>query len=588
MLKHFLFLIILCQFCPANSQLYTLHLSSPENKIITQWYHSQPPSQDSISWILARNNLFHTLHNEGFLLADLKEWKFEGDTIYAVIDPDRLIRWAKISFRGIEFLPPKWVQELDVSGQIVDYQAWKSNVSRILKNAQSEGYLFADYRLEIQGLQNDSLQAQILFNPGLKITLDTIEVEGTAKLSDQYLEKTIDLKRGQPVTPEALANLQQQINNLRFVQQTAPPVLILVDGKATIRVYLNNRNASSFDFLLGLQPSAIADKAITLNGYVKLDLINQLFHGERMYLNLEKLRPRSQKLDLSVSYPYLLDLPFGVEGEFNLLKNDTLYSEVQWKAGISIPFGRTQYIRAGITQHATNIISIDKNRIVSTKRLPEYVDLRIKGVTLGLFRNRLDFDLNPRKGYSVLLNATFSQKHVVPNSLIEDLGEIDPAFDYSTLYDSLRENSSRVSLEGNFRYFIPWGLRSTILLAVDAGALKGGSKLFVNELFRLGGYARLRGFDEESVLAQYFSIFTAEYRLIMGGGSYVSLFTDYAWIRNADVDIPYEDRPFGFGFGLNLETKAGIFGLRTAVGSQRGNPIDFGAARIHLGYTNRF
>lgn len=588
MLKHILTFIILLLIIPVYSQLYTLQLTAPENKIISQWLHTQPPSQDSISWILARNNLFQTLHSEGYLLADLNEWQFEGNSIHAAIDPGHPIHWAKISFRGLEFLPPQWVQGLDVSGRLVEYDAWKAEVNRILKSAQSEGYLFADYQLEVLGLQHDSLQAEIHFNPGLKITLDTIEVEGTARLSDQFLEKTINLKRGQPVTPLVLANLQQQINNLRFVTQVSSPVLILVDGKATIRTYLNNRNASSFDFLLGLQPTSVANKAITLNGYVKLDLINQLLHGERMYLNLEKLRPRSQKLDLSLSYPYLLDLPFGVEGDFNLLKNDTLYSEIQWKAGISLPFGRTQFLKAGITEHNTNIITINKNQILNTKHLPDYVDLRIKGLTLGLVRNRLDFDLNPRKGYSVLLNVSFSQKHVVPNSLIEDLTKIDPDFNYSTLYDSLRANSSRVSLEGVVHYFIPWGTRSTILVAADAGILKSSSKLFTNELFRLGGYARLRGFYEESILAQYFSIFTTEYRLIIGGSSYVSLFTDYALIKNVDIINPYHDNPYGFGFGLNLETKAGIFGMRLAVGAQLGKAIDFANTRIHLGYVNRF
>jgi len=539
-------------------------------------------------WILARNNLFQTLHGESYLLAELQKWKFERNVLHAAIDPGAPIHWAKISFRALEFLPPHLVEGLDISGQLVDYNAWKTNVNRILKSAQAEGYLFADYRLEILGLNEDSLQAEIIFNPGLKIILDTIEVEGTALLSDQYLQKSMGLKRGEPITPEDLTNLQQQLNNLRFVQQVSPPVLILIGEKATIRTYLNNRNASSFDILAGLQPSTIANKAFSLTGYVKLDLVNQLTHGERMYLNLEKLRPRSQELELSLSYPYLLDLPFGVDGEFRLLKNDTLYSELEWKAGISLPFGRTQYVKAGLTQHSTNIISIDKNRIISTRRLPAYVDLRIKGLTFGLYRNRLDFDLNPRKGYTVTLNAAFSQKRVVPNSIIEDLSEIDPTFDYTTLYDSLKENSSRLSLEGAIQYFIPWGSRSTIRLAADLGALKSGSNLFANEMFRLGGYARLRGFDEESILAQYFSIFTAEYRLIIGGGSYVSLFSDYAWIRNEDVDIPLDDRPFGFGIGLNLETKAGIFGMRAAVGAQRGNAIDFNNMRIHFGYINRF
>ncbi|MEP6793936.1 MAG: hypothetical protein ABJB16_06400, partial [Saprospiraceae bacterium] len=194
MMKHILILITLFQIIPVYGQRYTLQLSSPENKIISQWLHTQPPAQDSISWILARNTLFQTLHSEGYLLADLNEWKYEGNSINASIDLGHPIHWAKISFRGLEFLPPQWVQGLDISGHLVAYDAWKSEVSHILKSAQSEGYLFADYRLEVLGLQDDSLKAEIHFNPGLKITLDTIEVEGTARLSDQFLEKTIDLK----------------------------------------------------------------------------------------------------------------------------------------------------------------------------------------------------------------------------------------------------------------------------------------------------------------------------------------------------------------------------------------------------------
>jgi outer membrane protein assembly factor BamA len=580
--------LLLCRIITGYSQVYTLDLTPTDNHIIHQWIRTQPPARDSVNWVLARNSLFRTLHAEGYLLAELKEWKVDSPVIHTAIDPGYQFHWAKFKFRGLEFLPPQWVKGLDLSGQIVNYTKWKTNVNDILLQAQHEGYLFAGYKLEILSLKDDSIFAEIIFNPGKKIILDSIEIQGNARLSDHFLQKIVGLKRGEPVTPEILSNLQLQLSNLRFVVQTTPPVLILVDDKATIRAYLNNRNASAFDILAGLQPSTDLQKKLTLTGYVKLDLVNQLTYGERFYLNLEKLRARSQKLELSLTYPFLLDLPFGMDGDFKLTKNDTLYSEIEWKAGISWPLGKDQLVKAGVTQYSTNIISIDKNRIISTKQLPSYVDLRIKGLTFGLIRNRLDFDLNPRKGYAASLSAGVSQKHVVPNSTIESLSSIDTSFNYSMLYDSLRGNTSRISLEGIMKYFIPWGSRSTILLAADIGGLKSGKKIFDNELFRLGGYARLRGFDEESILAQYFSILTAEYRLIIGGGSYVSLFGDYAWIKNVEVEIPVDDHPFGVGIGLNLETKAGIFGMRAAVGAQRGNSIDIDQTRIHLGYVNRF
>ncbi|HUR31175.1 MAG TPA: hypothetical protein VMZ69_07060, partial [Saprospiraceae bacterium] len=354
----------------ASGQLYPIDLTFPENKIIQQWLSDQPKLQDSISWTLAQKELIQRLHSEGYLFADVAKWNFDQDTLHAIIDPNQVIRWAKMSFKALEFLPPHWVNELDLSGEIVDHAAWRSNVTRVLESAQREGYLFADYRLNVIGLKDDSLEAEIIFEPGLQITLDTIEIEGNAKISEVYLQKIVGIEKGDPVTPQDLQLLQQQFNNLRFVQQAGPPVLILIDGKATIRAYLNNRDASSFDVLAGLQPSSGIERKLTLTGYVELDLVNQLTRGERLFFHLEKLRPRSQELEMLLAYPYLLDLPFGVEGEFRLMKNDTFYSDLEWKAGVSLPLGKNQFIRAGVTQQATNLISVDKNRIISTKKLP--------------------------------------------------------------------------------------------------------------------------------------------------------------------------------------------------------------------------
>lgn len=572
----------------AAAQNFPIQLNPSDNTIIRQWLDDQPLANDSVSWVLARNTLISRLHDEGFLLASVDSWFFQNDTLFANITPGQKFHWARLQFRGREYLPPHWVEQLDVSGEVIHYNAWRQNILSVLKTAQAEGYLFANYRLNILSLQNDSLSAEVVFEPGLQILLDTIDIEGNAKLSKEYLEKSLGLKQGQPITPADIEYLQQQLNNLRFVQQVSPPVLILLQEKATLRLYLNNRQASSFDVLAGLQPATSDPSNITITGYVDLDLVNQLARGERIYLHLEKLRPRSQEVRMAASYPYFLDLPFGLEGDFKLTKNDTLFSDIFWKGGIVMPLGRNQFVRAGLSQQATNLISINRNEIIATKRLPPYVDLRINGLQLGLIRSRLDFDLNPRRGYSLSLDGNISQKKIRISSLIGDLNNIDPTFDYATLYDTLSEASTRIAIEAAVQYFIPWGTRSAIRLAVDGGLMESGNRIFINEMYRLGGYSRLRGFDEESIFAQYYSIFSAEYRLIIGEGSYIALFSDYAWIKNEDVATPIEDRPYGFGIGLTLETKAGIFGMRAAVGSQFGNAIDFNNARIHFGYVNRF
>ena len=66
------------------------------------------------------------------------------------------------------------------------------------------------------------------------------------------------------------------------------------------------------------------------------------------------------------------------------------------------------------------------------------------------------------------------------------------------------------------------------------------------------------------------------------------MFFDWAYVEQRLKDSFNNDFPFGFGAGLNFETKAGIFGLSYALGKQNNNPIDFKSAKIHFGYVNIF
>ena len=117
---------------------------------------------------------------------------------------------------------------------------------------------------------------------------------------------------------------------------------------------------------------------------------------------------------------------------------------------------------------------------------------------------------------------------------------------------------------------------------------KSEVKLFQNELFRLGGNKILRGFDEESINGDIFNLSTAELRLIIDRNSFLFAFMDYAFVRDPFAANNKWDRPYGFGVGINFDTKGGIIRLTTALGSRLGNPIDYKDVKIHLGYISLF
>ena len=112
--------------------------------------------------------------------------------------------------------------------------------------------------------------------------------------------------------------------------------------------------------------------------------------------------------------------------------------------------------------------------------------------------------------------------------------------------------------------------------------------MFDNELIRIGGLFTLRGFDEESIFATFYSIATVEYRYILEQNSFLYLFFDGAYYEKDNVKGYVSDRPIGFGAGMSFDTKAGIFSISYALGKQFDNPILFRSAKIHFGFINYF
>jgi len=123
---------------------------------------------------------------------------------------------------------------------------------------------------------------------------------------------------------------------------------------------------------------------------------------------------------------------------------------------------------------------------------------------------------------------------------------------------------------------------------VQGAYILSDEPIYLNEQHRIGGNSLLRGFDEEFIFATHYTIGTLEYRLLIGQNSYLYTFLDYA--RVEDVTVEKRDRfnPYGFGAGITFETRAGLFGVSLAYGTRQGEPVDFGAPKVHFGYVSLF
>jgi hemolysin activation/secretion protein len=91
------------------------------------------------------------------------------------------------------------------------------------------------------------------------------------------------------------------------------------------------------------------------------------------------------------------------------------------------------------------------------------------------------------------------------------------------------------------------------------GGVYSSENVFRNELFQIGGYRLLRGFDEESIYATQYGVFTAEYRNLLALNSYLFTFIDAGLVKTRYQSVDIGNQFVSGGIGLVFETtRAGL------------------------------
>jgi len=164
----------------------------------------------------------------------------------------------------------------------------------------------------------------------------------------------------------------------------------------------------------------------------------------------------------------------------------------------------------------------------------------------------------------------------------------DPSFNYTKLYDSIKPKSYQLRIRTSAIHYFPVGKLATVKAALHGGFYSSPS-IFRNELFQIGGYRLLRGFDEESIYATKYAVATLEYRYLIGLNSFLFFFSDIGFTKNKYQSVNINNQFLGAGLGIMFETKAGLLNLSYAVGKR--DDLKFNlreSSKLHFGYINYF
>ncbi|HXD78969.1 MAG TPA: BamA/TamA family outer membrane protein [Puia sp.] len=502
-------------------------------------------------------------------------------------------RWAKIDTRHTD---PTLLASAAWNGKAftdkpMDMRLFRYRQQLMLDYLENNGYPFAKVGLDSIGLSDSGqLKAMLKVDKGPLYKIDSIRIFGSAKISNEFLQRYLSIPNGSIYRKDRLKLISKKILELPYVQEQQPWSLTMLAEGSVVNLYLKPRKSSQIDALVGFLPSTNPElgNKIVVTGEATVNLQNALGNGETMKFEWQQLQPGSPRLDLLYQEPFIFNSPFGLTTSFDLYKQDSSYVNINFVAGAQYAFSPSQNGSVFLQLASSNLLRVDTNAVIATHTLPPEAD--ISSVSLGLTYsfNNTNYRFNPRRGNELNFLGSAGTKTIHRNEAIAGLTDAsDSGFKFAALYDTVRLHSFQFLVRIDGAHYFPIGRAATVKLGFNAGVYSSPNT-YRNDLFMIGGYRLLRGFDEQSILASQYAVGTLEYRYLTGLNSFLFCFTDVGWAANHVADYNLNSLFIGTGLGMAFETKAGIFNMSLAAGRTSELPFNFHDTKIHLGYVSFF
>jgi outer membrane protein assembly factor BamA len=466
-------------------------------------------------------------------------------------------------------------------------QDWQEKIVAYLEN---NGHPFGKVYIDSFRLEQEKVWAQLKVEPGPAYTIDSIRVIGEARISNQFLQRYLDIRDGNPFDKEKLQNVSRRMRELSYVEEEFPAKLVWLNSGSFLEMYLKQKQSSQVNVLVGFLPNndQLSSKKLLVTGEANLLLRNALGVGETIGLNWQQLQVKSPRLNIIYRHPFLFSTPVGLDFAFDMFRKDSSFLNVNFQLGAQYILSNQQSGKIFIQRFQTIVTSANTAFILQSYQLPDDADVSSVNVGIDYEYNNTNYRMNPTRGNEFRIITSAGTKKVKRNNEVLELKDPgNPSFDFASLYDTVKLSTYQFRARVSAAKYFPIGRQGTLKTGFNGGFFQSGN-IFRNELFQIGGYKLLRGFDEESQYLSQFAIGTFEYRYLIGQNSYFYGFFDGGWGRNnsqnTDVDYTY----LGTGLGLAFETKLGIFNLAWAIGSRSDVPFNLRQSKVHFGFVNFF
>jgi outer membrane protein assembly factor BamA len=539
------------------------------------------------------NKLPSFLQSKGYVTASIDSLVYDSVSASVVLFLGEAYHWAQLNTDHVEasVLNAVGWREKNFPGKPIDFNQLQTWQEKILNYLENNGHPFAKIYLDsLLILEDNKVSAFLKVDEGPLYNIDSVRIYGNAKVSNNFLQHYLDIADGSIYNKQKLQRISKKMMELTYVEEEKASDISMLPTGSVLNLYLKPKRSSQVNLLFGILPNndQFSNKKLLITGEGNLNLKNALGAGETIGLSYQKLQVRSQRLNLFYQHPYLFNSPFGLDFAFDMYRRDSIYLNVNFQLGTNYIISSTQSGKLYVQHFLTIANGINTGYVLQNHRLPDEADVSSFNVGIDYNINTTDYNRNPRKGNEFIISTTVGTKKIKRNNQVTELEDPnDPSFDFEKLYDTVKLKTYQFRIKGIVAKYFPLGKQGTIKTVVNAGIFQSAN-IFRNELFQIGGFRLLRGFDEESQYLSQYAIGTVEYHYLISQNSYFYALLDGGWGRNNSQNTNVNHTYLSTGLGLAFETKVGIFNLAWAIGRRDDIPFNLRQSKIHFGFINYF
>ena len=503
--------------------------------------------------------LHNTLETNGFIENEMRSLQKKNDSTYiALYHLGPKYKSIQLFYLEKDFSKKELLQvskKVTESYFVLPFNTIASSITKLNTLKTESGNAFARIKLEnITKKKNRSLSANIILLKGVSRTIDSIKVKGYEKFSKSHIKHYAGIKKENKFNKSKLIEKSNILNSLGFVSVTKPPEILFKKDSTIVYLYLKKEKNNLFDGILGFATNEDSQKLI-FNGYLNLELNNNLNFGEQFLLNYKADGNDQQNFKAKLTVPYLFKTPFGLITELKIFKRDSTFSTSDQLIKVRYQINTTSKSYIGFKGYESSNLRKDNSTNVDVE------DYTSKFILVGL-------------------SYTKAQNNIL--FPIKSIFHLDTEIG-SREYDNANESQIRASLLLHTIFNLNY--KNSIYLKNNTELLNSES-YFTNELFRFGGINSIRGFNENSIDASFYSVLNSEYRYQINQDIYVHSIIDFAYFENEIIVL--KQKLYSFGIGIGLQTSAGIIKFSIANGNAENQDFNFSNTKIHISISSKF